>query len=326
MKLMDGENGRLRKRAFEKEAKKARSKKDRSSAHTRHMTSEENMMALARADVEKLMAAVFEQGRPKFKKRKQDIIDYYKDLADQEKAEEKERLKAEKQREREAKQAEKEAEKERKRLERVAQAAEKERERQDGARTRATRGRGRGRGRGAVAGIRGWATGGQRENRGLRMRQLLEAEQDSESDAPRGQSQSDDDYGNPSASDSDHSEPEQSTPESPRPRIFIRLPARPRPRPVTTNSPRRTRTSVILRRNTRGSAITGGNDMEGTSNGAAENAAAGDPTIALELVSCRFSFKYHCTYSLKSKRLQTEQFLPDVGIHRERAENSVEST
>jgi hypothetical protein len=285
MKLMDGESGRLRKRAFEKEAKKTRGKKDRSSAHTRHMTSEENMMALAKADVEKLMAAVFEQGRSKFKKRKQDIIDYYKDLADREKVVEKERLKAEKRREREAKQVEKEAKKERKRLERVAKAAEKEKERQDGGRTPAMRGHGRGRGRGAVAGTRGRAPGGQRENRGLLMRQLLNAEQDSESDTPGGQTRSDDDYGDPSASDSENSEPDQSAPESPRPRIFIRLPERPR---VTATSPRRTRTSVISRRSKSSSALTIGDNFERSTNGVSGNSNVANPGVDLESVSRSF--------------------------------------
>ena len=133
MKLMDLENQRLRKRAFEKEKRKATNK--RSSGQARHMTAAENLDLLARQDWESQMKDVFKEAAPQFRVLKKTILDYYKEVE-----------KAKKAAEHEAKKAEREAKK-------IATVAEKA-ARAHG-RTRGNRGGGRVRARAGGRGARG---------------------------------------------------------------------------------------------------------------------------------------------------------------------------
>jgi hypothetical protein len=128
MKLMGLENERLRKRAFEKEKRKAQKNKQ-SSGQARHMTAAENLDLLARQDWESRMKDVFKEAAPQFKVLKKSILDYHKQIE-----------KAKQVAERTAKKAEREAKK-------VAAAAEKAARARG--RVRGNRGGGRGRGRSA---------------------------------------------------------------------------------------------------------------------------------------------------------------------------------
>ena len=116
MKLMDLENGRLRKRVFEKE--KQRNPNKQSSGRARHMTAAENLDLLARQDWESRMKDVFKEASPRFKVLKKNILDHQKAI---------EKAKT---------LAEREAKKAAKAVERAARARGQ------------TRGRGRGRGQG----------------------------------------------------------------------------------------------------------------------------------------------------------------------------------
>jgi hypothetical protein len=64
MKLMDLENERLRKQAFEKEKRKSRTAP--SSGHARHMTAEENLIELAKIDWRNAMKEVWKELQPQF--------------------------------------------------------------------------------------------------------------------------------------------------------------------------------------------------------------------------------------------------------------------
>ena len=138
MKLMDLENERLRKRAFEKEKRKAQNK--RSSGQARHMTAAENLDLLARQDWESRMKDVFKEAAPQFRVLKKSILDYHKQIE-----------KAKQVAGREAKKAEREA----KKAAAVAEKAARAR-----GRVRGNRGGGRGRGRGRGRGTKGRDTGG----------------------------------------------------------------------------------------------------------------------------------------------------------------------
>jgi hypothetical protein len=154
MKLMDLENERLRRRAFEKEKRKTQNK--RSSGHARHMTAAENLDLLAHQDWESKMKDIFKEAAPRFKVLKKSILDYYKEIE-----------KANKVAEREAK--------------RAAAAAARA--------TRAgNRGRSRGRGRGARGGARGGASAGNSDSGGAESSGTTESsdvnsDSDSESEA-----------------------------------------------------------------------------------------------------------------------------------------------
>jgi hypothetical protein len=130
MKLMDLENERLRKRAFEKDKRKANNKQ--TSGQARHMTAAENLDLLARQDWESRMKDVFKEAAPRFKILKKNILDYYKDIE-----------KAKKVADREAKKAEREAKKVAAAAEKAARARGRARGNRGGARVRA-RARGRG--------------------------------------------------------------------------------------------------------------------------------------------------------------------------------------
>lgn len=146
MKLMDLENGRLRKRAFAKEKKKSE-KKETTQGHARLMTGVENLDALAEKDFMKQWKEVVKELSPIFKQIRSGISDHEKGIAQAAKNVEK----ARKAQERATKKAAEAAEKAKKKGEReVAAAARK-----------AARGRGRGRrrGRGGVGRGRGQGQG-----------------------------------------------------------------------------------------------------------------------------------------------------------------------
>jgi hypothetical protein len=84
MKLMDLENERLRKRAFEKDKQKGQNK--RSSGHARHMTASENLDLLAQQDWESRMKDVFKEAAAQFKFLKKNILDYHKAIEKEKKA------------------------------------------------------------------------------------------------------------------------------------------------------------------------------------------------------------------------------------------------
>jgi hypothetical protein len=88
MKLMELENERLRKRAFEKKGRK------KQNMHTaglaRHMTAAENLDWLARHDWESLMKDLFKEAAPQFKVLKKNIADYQKALKKEKKTAERE--------------------------------------------------------------------------------------------------------------------------------------------------------------------------------------------------------------------------------------------
>jgi hypothetical protein len=146
MKLMDSENGRLRKRAFAKEKKKLE-KKETTQGHARLMTCEENLDALAEKDFMKHWKEVMKELAPVFKQIRSEISEHEKGIAQDAKNAEKAKKKAE----RDAKKAAEVAEKARKKAEREKAAAERKAARGRGRGTRRARGgagRGRGRGRG----------------------------------------------------------------------------------------------------------------------------------------------------------------------------------
>ena len=121
MKLMDLENEKLRKRAFEKDKRKA-AKWKLTSRQARHMTGDEMLDSLARYDWESKMSDLFKEASPRFKAQKKGIDDYYKNIAEERKSADR----ATKDADRLAKKAacmEAAAEKERKRAERDATAA-----------------------------------------------------------------------------------------------------------------------------------------------------------------------------------------------------------
>jgi len=78
MKLMDLENERLRKQAFEKVKRKGQNKL--ASGRARHMTATENLDFLARQDWESLMKDVFKEAAPRFRVLKKSILDYEKEV------------------------------------------------------------------------------------------------------------------------------------------------------------------------------------------------------------------------------------------------------
>ena len=82
MILMDGEAERLRQLAFGKQKKR---KKQQTSSHPRHMTGDENLEVLARADWETGMKAVFQEAAVAFKAQRKEINNHYKALAHQDK-------------------------------------------------------------------------------------------------------------------------------------------------------------------------------------------------------------------------------------------------
>ena len=129
MKLMDLENEKLRKRAFEKDKRKA-AKWKLTSRQARHMTGDEMLDSLARYDWESKMSDLFKEASPRFKAQKKGIDDYYKNIAEERKSADRAtkaaaRLakKAETAAAKAAARAEAAAEKERKRAERDATAA-----------------------------------------------------------------------------------------------------------------------------------------------------------------------------------------------------------
>jgi hypothetical protein len=146
MKLMDSENGRLRKRAFAKEKKKTE-KRETTQAHARLMTGAENLDALAEKDFMKNWKEVTKELAPVFKRIRKGIADHYKDIADANKN----AKKAKTAQERAAKKATEAAEKVRKQVAREEAAA-----------TRAIRGRGHGARRGYGGASRGWGHGRER--------------------------------------------------------------------------------------------------------------------------------------------------------------------
>lgn len=136
MHLMDIENGRLQIQLFNKAKKPSK----KLSSHSRHLTAEENLDLLARAQWEQSMKAVLKEAMPILQTCKQKIQNHadaakrsQAQLAAQEKAQEKAQERARKKAEQMAEQAEKaeerlrkrEAEKARKEAEKVARAAER---------------------------------------------------------------------------------------------------------------------------------------------------------------------------------------------------------
>ena len=79
MVLMDGENERLRQIAFAKQTKQR--KKKQTSSHPRHMTGEENLEVLARADWNMAMKSVFQEATETFKACRKMNDNHYKALA-----------------------------------------------------------------------------------------------------------------------------------------------------------------------------------------------------------------------------------------------------
>jgi hypothetical protein len=92
MKLMDLENQRLRKRAFEKENRKKQNKL--TSGKARHMTAAENLDLLAHQDWESRMKEVLKEAAPRFKILKKNILDYHKALEKTKKTAERDARKA----------------------------------------------------------------------------------------------------------------------------------------------------------------------------------------------------------------------------------------
>ncbi len=88
MKLMELENKRLRKCAFEKKGQKRQNMPTSGCAH--HMTAAENLDWLARHDWESLMKDIFKEAVPRFKVLKKNIADYQKALEKEKKAVERE--------------------------------------------------------------------------------------------------------------------------------------------------------------------------------------------------------------------------------------------
>jgi hypothetical protein len=84
MKLMELENERLRKCAFEKQGRKRQNMP--TSGRARHMTAAENLDWLARHDWESLMKDVFKEAAPRFKVLKKNIADYQRVLEKEKKA------------------------------------------------------------------------------------------------------------------------------------------------------------------------------------------------------------------------------------------------
>lgn len=78
MVLMEKENARLRERVF---AKTRKPSKKETTAYARHMTADENMVLLERADWELRMKAVFKEAVTVFKARRKLITDYAKEEA-----------------------------------------------------------------------------------------------------------------------------------------------------------------------------------------------------------------------------------------------------
>jgi hypothetical protein len=91
MKLMDLENERLRKRAFQKERRK---NLKLTSGRARHMTAAENLDSLAQQDWESMMKDVFKEAGPRFKILKKNIVDYHKEIEKAKKVAEREVKKA----------------------------------------------------------------------------------------------------------------------------------------------------------------------------------------------------------------------------------------
>ncbi|KZP07205.1 hypothetical protein FIBSPDRAFT_965817 [Athelia psychrophila] len=118
--LMEKENERLRKRLFDKGKKPSK----KTSGHARHMTSNEMLDALARDEWASLMKEVFKERV--FKQRKVAYEKWCKEMADQEKAREREAERAEKDEGKRRKDAEKARELDRKRRERERVKALKE--------------------------------------------------------------------------------------------------------------------------------------------------------------------------------------------------------
>jgi hypothetical protein len=148
MKLMDLENGRLRKRAFAKEKKKAE-KKETTQAHSRLMTSSENLDALAEKDFMKQWKDVTKELAPIFKRIRNEISNHEKEIVDAAKRVEKARKEAE----RAAKKAAAVAEKARKKAERDVAAAARKAAKGRGRGQRGCGGARRGRGRGQSRGM-----------------------------------------------------------------------------------------------------------------------------------------------------------------------------
>jgi len=88
MKLMELENERLRKRAFEKTGRKKQNMP--TTGRARHMTAAENLDWLAHHDWENLMKDVFKEAAPRFKVLKKNITDYQKAIEKERKAAERE--------------------------------------------------------------------------------------------------------------------------------------------------------------------------------------------------------------------------------------------
>lgn len=156
LKLMDGENERLRKVAFAKEEKRMR-KKELTTVHPRHMTDTEMLEKLAQGDWKKKMKDVHQEAVKVFQGLRTAIDQHYKDLDDQAKAAEKERKRQEVAAQRAekaalvaAEKARKAAEREVKRLENAAGRARGRRCRGRAVLVRGSSGRGRGRGRAEV--------------------------------------------------------------------------------------------------------------------------------------------------------------------------------
>lgn len=148
MTLMDAENGRLRKRAYAKEKKKAE-RKETTQAHARLMTSAENLDALAKNDFLKHWKEVVKELGPIFKQIRKEISEHEKGVAKAARDADKAR-KAE---ERAAKKAAAEAEKARKKATRAEAAAAKKAAQGRGCGARGVRSRGRGRGLGKGRGV-----------------------------------------------------------------------------------------------------------------------------------------------------------------------------
>jgi hypothetical protein len=117
--LMEGENARLRVALFQKAGKR---QKREVTGLARHMTADENMVLLARADFKAKMAPIFEQLVPKFRALKAAYKAGLKAVADEAKKAEADAKKKVADDERRVKAAEKEQEKE---LERARKAEEK---------------------------------------------------------------------------------------------------------------------------------------------------------------------------------------------------------
>ena len=89
MQLMDLENARLRRLAFEREQKRAKKgKKDKQeSSEAQHMTSTENLEKLAKNDWETAMEPVWKEAKACYKQQEKEIRDHNKKVEEQEKRE-----------------------------------------------------------------------------------------------------------------------------------------------------------------------------------------------------------------------------------------------